>query len=80
MESVNKLNVRKTKYKDKNNKLKSSIIVTIFLITFLLQVIFIFDNSIWGDEAFTILTVKNSWQGFWNIIVCDVHPPLYYLY
>ena len=78
MKNVYKLNAEKTKYKDKNNKLKRNIIV-IFLITFVLQIIFIFNNSIWGDEAFTILTVKSGWRDFWDIIIGDVHPPLYYL-
>ena len=66
MKNVNKLNAEKTKYKDKNNKLKRNIIV-IFLMTFVLQIIFIFNNSIWGDEAFTILTVKSGWRDFWDI-------------
>lgn len=32
----------------------------------------------WYDEAFTGITVRQSWEAMMDIIVHDVHPPLYY--
>jgi hypothetical protein len=36
-------------------------------------------NPTWGDETFTVRLSEESWGEFWNEIVNDVHPPLYFL-
>ena len=38
----------------------------------------IFNDSLWGDEAYTMLTLKNSFSEILKITARDVHPPLYY--
>lgn len=36
-------------------------------------------NSIWFDEGFSIILIKNSFSEIWAVTATDVHPPLYYL-
>ena len=39
------------------------------------------DNAVWGDEAFTAITVKNNVYGIMQVLFYwDSHPPLYYLW
>ena len=45
----------------------------------LLNLIRIFDNNFWGDEAYTILLLKSNWIEMINMTANDVHPPLYYI-
>ena len=64
----------------KNKKiLENLVIYFIFTIISVLQIILIFNNNVWGDEAFTMLHVKEDWATLWNVLVNDVHPPLYYI-
>ena len=37
-----------------------------------------FSNNFWGDEAFTVILLRESYQGIIDITSMDVHPPLYY--
>jgi len=32
----------------------------------------------WGDETFTLRMAIGTWKQFWNGILLDVHPPLYF--
>ncbi len=57
-------------------------VILLFLFTiFLLSInaIRIFNDSISGDEGFTIMLVKDSVAGMIQATAADVHPPLYYL-
>ena len=40
-----------------------------------------FDHVVWGDEAFSINTAKNTFAGILEILYyCDNHPPLHYFW
>lgn len=59
---------------------KDNIIVIIYAVCLcILHIIRIFDNNFWGDEAFTINTVNESFFDMIKITAADVHPPLYYV-
>lgn len=49
------------------------------LVLFLLHFIRIFDQNFWADEAFTIVTIRESFSEMVQITANDVHPPLYYI-
>lgn len=44
-----------------------------------LNLIRIFENNFWGDEAYTIRLSRMSVQDMLHATALDVHPPLYYL-
>lgn len=49
------------------------------LLVIALNVSLIFDNVVWGDEAFSVSTANNSLFGIMQIMYyLDSHPPLYY--
>lgn len=37
------------------------------------------NDSVWADEAYTMLLVQKPWPEAWEMLVHDVHPPLYYV-
>ncbi|HCC83314.1 TPA: hypothetical protein DEP96_00530 [Candidatus Uhrbacteria bacterium] len=45
----------------------------------ILRVIPLMGRDFWYDEAFTGITVRQTWSQMMSIIVHDVHPPLYYI-
>lgn len=47
-------------------------------ILFGLNIIRIFDNNFWGDEAFTTNLVQRPFREIISVTAADVHPPLYY--
>lgn len=50
-------------------------------VVILMNVSLMFDNVLWGDEAFSANTVKNTFAGIMQIITLeDNHPPLYYFW
>lgn len=55
------------------------VIIAYSLILFIINLICIFDNNFWGDEAFSIRLAKMSVGEMLNVTANDVHPPLYYL-
>ncbi len=55
------------------------IIAIITLILFSLNLVRIFDNVFWGDEAFSIKLMKMSIPEMLEATSNDVHPPLFYL-
>ena len=79
---------------EKINLDKSKNIVRIFLkyispllvylsaiLVIVLNVCLMFDNVVWGDEAFSANTAKNSLFGVMQILYyCDNHPPLHYVW
>lgn len=38
-----------------------------------------FNDSVWADEAYTMLLVQKPWPEAWRLLLSDVHPPLYYV-
>ena len=51
------------------------------IVVVILNVSLMFDNVVWGDEAFSANTAKNSVYGVMQILYyCDNHPPLHYLW
>jgi uncharacterized membrane protein len=44
-----------------------------------LRFIPLMQRDFWYDEAFTGITIRQSWSQMMSIVVHDVHPPLYYI-
>lgn len=54
---------------------------TLAAIIICLNIVLIFDNVLWGDEAFSASMVRNSPYGMMQIIhFWDSHPPFYYFW
>lgn len=61
----------------KNNKI---FILTIFILLAMgINFSLIFNDSVWYDESFTMLAIKNGFKEIIQTTIEDVHPPLYYL-
>ncbi len=57
------------------------VLYVLALFVVILNVSMISDNAVWGDEAFTAITVKNNVYGIMQVLFYwDSHPPLYYLW
>jgi mannosyltransferase len=55
------------------------ILIATFL-GFALRLAFLGRQSLWFDEAFSVVVASTSWKVFWSALVVDgVHPPGYYL-
>lgn len=54
-------------------------IITTMISGAILRVIPLMHRDFWYDEAFTGVTIRQTWGQMMNIIVHDVHPPLYYI-
>lgn len=64
----------------KENKKSINILVVLYtLILFGLNLLRIFDNNFWGDEAFTIKLAAVDFSTMLQLTAADVHPPLYYM-
>ncbi len=63
----------------KENKIIKLIPIFILIVATLFQIRLIFNNSIWCDEVFTMLTIDRDWGAFLAELAADVHPPLYYI-
>ena len=61
-----------------NKKINWLIFIIIVLVT-ILYISLIYNDSVWGDEAYTMLMLKNGFIGIIQETANDVHPPLYYL-
>jgi len=51
----------------------------ILILATCLRIFHIAERDFWYDEAFTGITIRDSFSGMMKIIVNDVHPPLYYI-
>lgn len=51
----------------------------LFSIAALLRLAFIWIPPLWYDENFSLIVARLPWSQFWQAILGDVHPPLYYL-
>lgn len=54
-------------------------LVAVLLLAAVLRILPLDKRDYWYDEAFTGIAVQQSWGDMMNIIVSDVHPPLYYV-
>lgn len=62
------------------SKFKDIVLLLLCISAFLyLSVVFIFSNSIWFDEGFTVFLIKLPPSQIIHYTSLDVHPPLYYL-
>lgn len=70
-----------SKEEQENRQFNIIFIGVVLLISLLLQILLFIRQpvNVWGDEAYTLILIKNSWHNMWNIIINDVHPPLYYI-
>lgn len=55
------------------------LIFLILILASFLRLIHITKRDFWYDEAFTGITIRDTFSGMMKIIVNDVHPPLYYI-
>lgn len=53
--------------------------VLLFLAYFVWASVIAFKNSIWHDESYSYILIKNGFLDIINLTSYDVHPPLYYL-
>jgi len=51
----------------------------LFSVAALLRVLFVWQAPLWYDENFSLLIARLPFEQFWQAILGDVHPPLYYL-
>lgn len=58
---------------------KSLALIIVMLLTMGINFSLIFNDSVWFDESFTMLTIKSGFKEIIQITIEDVHPPLYYL-
>ena len=54
-------------------------ILLLIAVCMLANIALIFNDSVWTDEAFTMITLRNDLPGIIEITAGDVHPPLYYI-
>ena len=52
-------------------------LVTLLLFGFFVRIIYLDAQSLWADEAFTYIVTQSA--TFWQTIIADVHPPLYFM-
>jgi hypothetical protein len=57
---------------------RTALLVSGIMLT-ILMLLLAFDNTFWGDEAFSILLIEKSVPEIITATAQDVHPPLYYL-
>ena len=51
----------------------------LFAFAAVLRLLFIWVPPLWYDENFSLVVARLPWAQFWQAILGDVHPPLYYL-
>ncbi len=64
---------------ERNNQKKSKMEYAAAAAIILLYALLCANRSVWADEAYTMLVVEKPWPQAWDIIIHDVHPPLYYI-
>lgn len=60
-------------------KKDSLILIILILFSVSLNISLIFNDSVWFDESYSMITLRNNFRGIIEITASDVHPPLYYL-
>lgn len=56
------------------------LIYVILFVASILRLNNISERDFWCDEAFTGIFIKENFFGMMNMIISDVHPPLYYIF
>ncbi len=51
----------------------------IVLLGLALRLIGFFARDFWYDESFTGIAIRENWNRLFEILVADIHPPLYYI-
>lgn len=65
----------------KSEKVQKYLLYLLAIIVVALNVSLMFDNVVWGDEAFSANTAKNNLFGIMQILYyVDCHPPLHYIW
>lgn len=60
--------------------LPAVVLASVIAIFVVLRIWHITTYSLWGGEAFTMIGVKQGWNGMFSYIIADiVHPPLFYV-
>lgn len=54
-------------------------LAAVLVLAVALRIIPLDQRDYWYDEAFTGITVQQSWGDMMDIIISDVHPPFYYM-
>lgn len=55
------------------------IVIALVIIVAITYISLIFNDSVWEDEAYTMLILKKNFGGILESVSVDVHPPLYYI-
>lgn len=65
----------------KSEKVQKYLLYALAIVVVAMNVSLMFDNVVWGDEAFSANTAKNSMYGIMQILYyIDCHPPLHYIW
>ena len=65
----------------KSDTIQKYLLYILAVVVVVLNVSLMFDNVVWGDEAFSANTAKNSMFGIMQILYyLDCHPPLHYIW
>ena len=65
----------------KSKTIQKYLLYVLAVVVVVLNVSLMFDNVVWGDEAFSANTAKNSLFGIMQILYyLDCHPPLHYIW
>ena len=66
---------------NKSETIQKYLLYVLAIVVVFLNVSLMFDNVVWGDEAFSVNTAKNSLFGIMQILYyLDCHPPLHYIW
>ena len=60
------------------NEKKTILVISLIMAFTVVFISLIFNDSLWGDEAYTMLMIKKSFPDIIRATASDVHPPLYY--
>ena len=63
---------------DTQNRKKDLFLTIIIALVAIVDISLIFNDSVWGDEAYTMIMVKRSITDIVKVTATDVHRPLYY--
>lgn len=74
-----KENIVKYKCYDRRDILCKGLLYAFTIGLFLMSYVRVFDNTFWGDEAYTIRLSQMNFLEMVRNTANDVHPPLYYL-
>lgn len=65
-------------YSENKSKYNDLLILAVIILIALLFISLCFNDSMWGDEAYSMLMIEHGFLGIAETTALDVHPPLYY--